>query len=244
MVVFMSWIINREEWLAIYNSIKERLSSLSFNNDQEATDLLSKILVSRGNSITVGELFNRVKNKNRAVIVGCGRNIYYEVEVLKKILERENSILIVSANGATRILIENNIKPDLITTDLDGDLDSLVRASSEGSIIVIHAHGDNIDRLKYIEYFKGPIIGSTQVEPRPLVYNFGGFTDGDRAIYILYHIGYRKVYLVGFDFEEPYNCPGKENKDLSIKKIKLEIAKNLVKILIDKGLEVLSISEL
>ncbi len=45
------------------------------------------------------------------------------------------------------------------------------------------------------------ILGTCQTEP-PLdvVYNFGGFTDGDRAAFLAEELGAREITLVGFDF--------------------------------------------
>jgi Uncharacterized Rossmann fold enzyme len=85
--------------------------------------------------------------------------------------------------------------------------------------------------------FKGGLIGSTQVEPRPHVYNFGGFTDGDRGVFLSRSLGILRITLAGFDLNgEPYSCPGKLvpfNK--RIKKKKLEVAKTLLKELVSRG---------
>ena len=35
-----------------------------------------------------------------------------------------------------------------------------------------------------------------------IVYNFGGFTDGDRAVFLAEELGAKKIFLIGFDFGE------------------------------------------
>ena len=115
------------------------------------------------------------------------------------------------------------------------DLSDQLRANSEGSIVIAHAHGDNINSVKkYVPEFKGPIVGSTQIDPKPYenIQNFGGFTDGDRAVYLADHFQAKRIYLVGFDFEGivgKYSFP--ENKDYKLKLEKLNWCKYLIELL-------------
>lgn len=240
----MSWVVNREEWLREYELIKNLLPTLNFNHDQYATDLLSSIISMLENKIDLNELISFMQGKDHGVVVGCGGQLREEIRILKKssILQRS---LIIASDGAVRALIEEDIYPDIVVTDLDGDIDSLLYASRRGSITVIHAHGDNIDKIiKFTNLFVGPVIGSTQVEPRPYVYNFGGFTDGDRGAYILYHAGYREIILVGFDLLNPSPCPGKSLFNLELKRIKLSIASYLLSRLSERGVRFLHIGDL
>ncbi|MEM4487780.1 MAG: 6-hydroxymethylpterin diphosphokinase MptE-like protein [Desulfurococcaceae archaeon] len=197
---------------------------------------MSKILLNMSNVITADLLFERIRGRSYAIVVGCGPNAQKEAQLIRRIKER--NFLLVAADGATKILLDCDITPDLIVTDLDGNLEALLDASKNGAIVVFHAHGDNIERIDLIKKFKGPVVGSTQVEPRPFVYNFGGFTDGDRAIFILQIAGYRRVYVSGFDFEIPYSCPGKEAVNYNIKKVKLYFAKRLISMLQQKGIDI------
>ena len=59
-------------------------------------------------------------------------------------------------------------------------MDSILKSNELGSVIVVHAHGDNIDKLeKYVKNLKN-ILGSTQTtEKFKFLINYGGFTDGD-----------------------------------------------------------------
>lgn len=240
----MTWLIDREEWLEIYEYIKKSLPSLHFTNDQIATDLLSDIIRELENKLSLQELLIRIQGREIGVVVGCGGRLEEEIYELGKIISSRR-LLVVAADGAVEALIEHGIKPDVVVTDLDGDIDSLLYVSRNGSITVVHAHGDNIDRItSYTHLFKGPLIGSTQVEPRPYVYNFGGFTDGDRAAYILYHAGYRYIVLLGFDLDKPSACPGKKLVNHELKKIKLSIAAYLLSRLSERGVRFISIGDL
>jgi len=65
---------------------------------------------------------------------------------------------------------------------------------------VVHAHGDNIDKLKEYVPRLEKVLGTCQTEPLDIVYNFGGFTDGDRAAFLAEELGAKEITLVGFDF--------------------------------------------
>lgn len=204
--------------------------------------MLSEVLSNLDNAITVEALFRGIRGRKYVITVGCALGASEEALHLRS-MERSNS-LIVAADGATKILLDLGIIPDLVVTDLDGEWSALLEASSRGSVLVVHAHGDNIDRIRRVKEFRGPLIGSTQVEPRRLVYNFGGFTDGDRALHILYYAGYRRVYLSGFDLDNPWQCPGKSLASLDIKRLKLHFAKKLISNLERRGMEVRNLGEL
>jgi len=239
----MSWIINRDEWLKLYGLIKEHIPSLNYSMDQESTDILSELLSRHSGRITHVELFDKLKSRRLGVVVGCGGNIYRELALLTTIRDQLDFVTI-AAGSTVRLLHDKGINPDVVVTDLDGDVNSLINASRRGAIVVIHAHGDNIEEVyKYTPLIQGSVIGSTQVEPRPFVYNFGGFTDGDRGLFILYHAGVTKAILVGFDFEKPHACPGKQLRSPELKKKKLEVAEMMINYLKSKGMVIKSIGE-
>jgi len=111
---------------------------------------------------------------------------------------------LVAADEATSVLRKAGLRPDVVVTDLDGDVEDQVAASAEGAVVVVHAHGDNVAAVeKWAPKFRGPVIGTTQSRPFGRVYNFGGFTDGDRAAFLADHLGARSLLLLGFDFENP-----------------------------------------
>ena len=110
----------------------------------------------------------------------------------------------VIAAGSAAEIVMKEIVPDIVVTDLDGDIGSQIEASAEGAITFMHAHGDNSDLImKYCREFKGPVILTTQSVPDNVIRNYGGFTDGDRAVCIARHFGSSSIELRGFDFKRP-----------------------------------------
>jgi uncharacterized Rossmann fold enzyme len=133
---------------------------------------------------------------------------------------------LISAGPATTVLYENGIRPDVLVTDLDGPIEADVRCNAMGTVAVLHAHGDNLDNiLELVPRFEGQVTPTTQSVPIPGVFNFGGFTDGDRAVCLARHFGAREVRLVGFDFEEPRLKPG---QDREVKLRKLRWARRII----------------
>ncbi|MEE8401643.1 MAG: 6-hydroxymethylpterin diphosphokinase MptE-like protein, partial [Candidatus Hydrothermarchaeaceae archaeon] len=126
----------------------------------------------------------------------------------------------IAADGATSFFIDNGLVPDIIVTDLDGKIEDLLLANRKGSIVVIHAHGDNIPALKYAREFNAP-LGTTQAEPFGRLYNFGGFMDGDRSVFLARHFGAKKICLFGMD-------TGSENSRYSFSKNPKVTRKKLV----------------
>ena len=133
--------------------------------------------------------------------------------------------LIASGSAVGRVMALG-IVPDVVVTDLDGDIDPQLEASSGGALTFIHAHGDNQDLVRmYAGLFKGPVVLTTQSVPENTVLNFGGFTDGDRAVCIAQELGARRVLLEGFDFEHPNPKPG---SDQAVKLRKLAWAERII----------------
>jgi len=133
---------------------------------------------------------------------------------------------ILSSGSAVGRLISAGILPDMVFTDLDGDIGPQLEASSKGAVTFIHAHGDNQDLItRYAGLFKGPVVLTTQSVPELTVFNYGGFTDGDRAYCFARHFGADDIRLVGFDYDNPMP---KEGTDSEIKKHKLAWAKRII----------------
>jgi len=133
---------------------------------------------------------------------------------------------VLCAGSAVGRLILTGIRPDMVFTDLDGDIEPQLEASSGGAVTFIHAHGDNSDLItSYAGLFKGPVVLTTQSVPELTVFDYGGFTDGDRAYCYARHFGADDIRLVGFDYENPMP---KEGSDAEIKKRKLAWAKKII----------------
>ncbi len=133
----------------------------------------------------------------------------------------------IAAGSALTNSVGIGIEPDLLVTDLDGDAALQVKKNNEGLLAVVHAHGDNIKAMeRWVPELSGEVICTCQCEPLDGVYNFGGFTDGDRAAFIADHFGAEKIVLIGWDFENPRFKETEE--EIEIKKKKLRWAKRLI----------------
>ena len=222
--------MNYKNWEPTYKEILNDFN-YSLENDEKAANVLDKILQKKKNIVSISRLKNLIHDKE-IIIFGAGPSLKSSIVRHKKMFADR---LKIAADGATTALLKNNIYPEIIATDLDGKVSDQLKASSEGSITIIHAHGDNMNIIKkYTPEFKGKTIGTTQSNPAPysMLHNFGGFTDGDRAAYIADHFSAKKIYLIGFDFN------GKigeysfiENKDKRLKLKKLEWCKHLINLL-------------
>lgn len=177
-------------WNKKYSEILREFK-YSEKQDTESAIILNSIL--RKNA-SIKKINQQIKGKT-IFVIGAGPSLSLAIPILKNF---EKTVKIV-ADSAVKPLIENGIKPDIIVTDLDGDEDSLIKAGRTNSIFVVHAHGDNIAKLYLAENFKN-CIGTTQSKPFKNIQNFGGFTDGDRAVFLASHFNAKKIILFGMDF--------------------------------------------
>jgi len=183
------------EWWPWYELI---LKTFGFDakRDRDAANLLSEMIV--GRTASLREL-RRIISGKRVLVLGAGPSIEKNLKDISRIgLEK---FTIITADGAATALMHfAKHLPNVIVTDLDGRMGDIVKANRRGSIAVVHAHGDNIDAIKkYVPRLTGKIVGTTQSRPRPNVYNFGGFTDGDRAAFIAEAFGAKTIVLAGMD---------------------------------------------
>ncbi len=209
-----------KDWKPFYEKIVNDLK-LNFEKDKDAAFLLDTIL-SNKKIVSIKRLEKLIKNKE-IIVFGAGHTL--EKSILKHKKSIENKVKI-SADGATSALLKHNILPDIIVTDLDGKISDILYANNKGAIVIIHAHGDNIEKIKnYVKTFEGEILGTTQIDPTSFkkLYNFGGFTDGDRAIFLANHFKAKKIFLTGFNFDEKigeYSFADKKDKTMKLKKLK------------------------
>lgn len=144
---------------------------------------------------------------------------------------------VVAADNATTVAMDANIQPDFVVTDLDGLVEDQIEANRRGATVFIHAHGDNIGALgRYAPMFKGNVVATCQCAPVDGTFNFGGFTDGDRAACICSSLGAKSLHLLGFDFENPAE---KRGRDMDVKRRKLSWARRIISELESEGTRVL-----
>ncbi|HUS76657.1 MAG TPA: 6-hydroxymethylpterin diphosphokinase MptE-like protein [Methanothrix sp.] len=197
-------------WEPLYQSI---LQDFGFSpaRDEEAAKLLAELLRGREQPLQAAEA--KVRGHS-VVVVGNAPSLEKELDGLQK-----SDAVFIAADGATSVLLRHGIVPDIVVTDLDGPFPAILKANSEGSIVVVHAHGDNLDALKkYVPQLER-IIGTVQCRPPPGLYNFGGFTDGDRCVFLAKELGAASIKLVGFDFDDESVTPRKKKKLAWAKKL-------------------------
>lgn len=219
-----------KDWWSWYNRIAQMLK-LNRQLDQKSAYILSKLIINK--SLKLNYLAKKF-SKKILLVVGAGPSVEDD---LQKVLNSGfyKKCLIAAADGATTPILKIGLTPDFIVTDLDGRLEDIFKASKLGSIPIIHAHGDNIEALKtYVPMFK-KVLGTTQVKPVARVYNFGGFTDGDRCVFLGERFNVRKIVLAGMNFGSKIGVYSKPEdfymlnpKALKIKILKLKIAKMLI----------------
>jgi len=145
------------------------------------------------------------------------------VEIQGPLIEEPSEGIQIPAGSAISRALKKGAEPRLIVTDLDGDVQKQLETNLGGVPAILHAHGDNMDMIKeWAPRFLGHVVSTCQCEPLENVYNFGGFTDGDRAVFLADHFGAQEIILNGWDFEHPARDTG------FIKKKKLRWAKRLI----------------
>ena len=205
------------EWEPIYKLI---LEDMNFDRiyDENSARLLSKMLETKARKkisdvIEIEILRNAIKGMD---VLVCGKAPSLKDDIKKIDFEK---YVVIAADGATSVLMNNGINPDIIVTDLDGNMDDEEKANERGAIMVVHAHGDNMDALGEELPRLKRVIGTTQAKPIFNVYNFGGFTDGDRCVFLAKEMGAKSIVLVGFDFEDKNVTPLKRKKLVWAKKL-------------------------
>jgi uncharacterized Rossmann fold enzyme len=206
------------DWLPIYTAI---LDDFGFSpcRDEEGADLLASFL--RDRLDLLGEARRLVRGK-RAVVFGNAPCLEKDLErllqsgVVKKGAPQESiaggASALLAADGAAASLLRQGIVPDIVVTDLDGPAEALREASRLGSIMVVHAHGDNLDALARMVPELKRVIGTCQCRPPAGLYNLGGFTDGDRCVFLARELEASEIVLAGFDFEDESVTPRKRKK--------------------------------
>lgn len=200
-------------WNTRYSEILQEFGYSKFD-DFESAKQLSLILK---NNYPLKNLRNLVENK-MVFVIGSGPSLGNSISILKKY----ENITKIAADSAITTLVENKVRPDIVVTDLDGDIKSLKKLGKTKTVFVVHAHGDNSEKLSLANEFKN-CIGSTQGKQFGKIYNFGGFTDGDRCVFLARYLKAKKIILFGMDFGPKigkYSMTKISNKKIKLKKLR------------------------
>lgn len=195
-----------EEWEPIYEEI---LAYFSFDrkSDEDSAILLQQLLLRDDIEL----LKDCCAGKN-VTVCGNGPNL------AKELAQIDGTV--IAADAAALVLADHGIRPDVIFSDLDGADETFQDMNWRGTIIVIHAHGDNRHLIKYwVPRLVGPVVGTTQAAPLRNIYNFGGFSDGDRAVFAADELGASHITIIGFDCDDPGVDPVKKGKLMWARKL-------------------------
>jgi len=168
--------------------------------DEEAARLIASLMVRDDIGILTG-----LTEGNEVTVCGNAPGLKDELGAVRGV--------VFAADAAAEVLDAHGIRPHAIFTDLDGATDRFIAMNARGTVVVIHAHGDNMPLLRHwVPRFPGPVVATTQAAPLPHVYNFGGFTDGDRAVFAADELGASRIAMVGFDLDDKNVDPLKRGK--------------------------------
>ena len=178
-------------WERVYAGIVKEFG-YDVGRDEESAAILESVMRESGTEARISEMM-----RGRTVFVaGSGPSLPSAIRHIKRFMGR---VVVVAADSSAGLLVRNKIVPDVIATDLDGDLNLFGEMADTQTIFVVHAHGDNLDRIRMAGRFRN-CIGTTQSGQSGRICNFGGFTDGDRAVFLASHYGADRIILFGMDF--------------------------------------------
>lgn len=198
-----------EVWDEYYVKILDYFG-FSREDDEEAARLLSSILP--GNDISL--LTDTISGSD---IIVAGNAPSLPDDIKKTDFEGK---IVIAADAAARVMKKGGVIPDIVFTDLDGLDDDVLEMNEAGTILAVHAHGDNMPLVKsWVPKMKGPVVGTTQSTPLENVYNFGGFSDGDRGVFAAHELGAKSVSLIGFDLDDKSVDPVKHGKLMIARKL-------------------------
>jgi len=195
-------------WKKRYSEIRKEFN-YSEKKDKESAVILNSII--KKSNINE-KIISLVKDKT-VFVIGSGPSLSTAIPILKNF----KKTIKIAADSSVKLLVDNGIIPDIVITDLDGD-ESILKKIGKKSIFIVHAHGDNVEKLEFAKKFT-KCIGTTQSNPFEKIQNFGGFTDGDRGVFLANHFDAKKIVLFGMDFGEKIGRHSNTKK--SERKIKL-----------------------
>lgn len=179
-------------WEPFYRKIREDFGYSQEADEAVAADL-DRIL---GGRRADEEALRGLLHGRPVVVAGNGPDLAAKM--------RKTDAVLITADEATSVALAKGVWPDLLVTDLDGDVGDQLRANARGTLALVHGHGDNGPAVRrWAPRFTGATVATTQARPGGRLRNFGGFTDGDRAVFLADHFGAATIRLLGFDFERP-----------------------------------------
>jgi hypothetical protein len=236
-------LINYHKANEIYKRVLQ-IFKFDKEKDVQARDILYELRKKYDPEPIIKSIERKMIDK-KLYFFGAGPNLIDHLKIVhEKIKSNRSRYFIVAADGSARAISIFSITPDLIFSDLDGlNYNHIENYLKQHSIIIIHGHGDNIEKIHSFKTLLSThienIICTTQVESRYPIINPGGFTDGDRSVYFSHNLapigqdftlfGYEFKHLIGAFSKNEYNqdqaiTPLKEKKLLLCKKLLNELS--------------------
>jgi len=185
-------------WAPFYDEIAREFG-FAFDREERSADRLEALLPLVARSESLARVRARLAGRD-VLVVGLAPRA--GPPPIWRLPATDRPLAVVAADGATAACLDAGLVPAVIVTDLDGPIPAEVGANRRGSLVVVHAHGDNLDAVEeWVPQFPAELAGSWAGPPRPALFDVGGFTDGDRAVFLAEHSGARRILLWGFDFE-------------------------------------------
>lgn len=224
----MKWQLWKPSYLDI-------AGSLGFSEEsEEAARLRGSSAASSLPCVLSGsDALNAISDAVRGRCLVTGNAPSLEAE-LRRIMEMPSfgRLSIVASDSSCETLRTLSLLPDVIVTDADGNLEVEREMNAAGSLLVLHFHGDNIERAAaFAGELQGRVVVTTQAGPAPGTFNFGGFTDGDRAVLMCEEFGSTEIMLAGFDF----NDVAERGREGELKRRKLEFAREIIREAVRRG---------
>lgn len=188
-----------EDWLPIYHQIANDFG-FSPEEDERAARLMHKL--GKDKLLDASILEQKIAGENVAVL---GYAIHKEeLDIVKS----KEEIVITAGKTLIKVRdIDPQFIPHIHVTDMEEQ--ELLDVKDE-CLLVLHAHGDNIEKIESIVPQIPSFVGTTQNIPFDRAYNFGGFTDGDRAALIAQEMGASHITLYGFELDRAYGSKAKK----------------------------------
>jgi len=188
--------VRYELWAPRYEAIRADFG-YPFSEEQRAAATLERLLPEPARNDPLGRLAARLGGRE-VIVVGLAPGA--GPPPVWRLPPTDPPPVVVAADGAARPCLAAGLVPTVVATDLDGPVPAEVEANGRGSMVVVHAHGDNTAAVeRWVPEFPGELAGSWAGPPRPGLLDVGGFTDGDRAAYLAEEVGARRILLWGFD---------------------------------------------
>lgn len=188
------------DWNPIYEQIRADFG-YDRAGDEQARDALAEYAVPFD--------FSRLDIEGKTVAIAGGAPTLEDD--LPLVTEAD---VVFAASTAADVLHGVGVHVDLMVTDLDKNAETAVAMTSAGRPVAVHGHGDNVPLVRRMvpRMTIENVLATTQVAPRDAVYDFGGFTDGDRAAFLADELDAGQLLFPGWDFDDPTVNPVKRQK--------------------------------